>query len=101
MATYAELRNVFHDDELRHKLEVAVIVAADTIRTESPATENHANRLAWAKGAFGDPSSAAVEMLKALIAANKDATIASITGATDAQIQAKVDAAVDIFADGS
>jgi hypothetical protein len=101
MATYGELRALFGEDALRHKVEVACIVAAETIRNEAPATENHANRLVWAKSAFQDPAGVAVKMLMALLAANKDETPSNITSASDAQIQARVDAAVDVFADGS
>ena len=101
MATYLELRGLFSHDNLRNKIEVACIVAAEAIRNEDPGTDNHANRLAWAKRAFQNPGSVRDEMLKALLAANKDATVAAITGATDEQVQAKVDAAVNVFADGS
>lgn len=101
MATYAELRTVFGNDALRNKIEVAVIIAAEGIRTEDPGTANHANRLLWLKQAFRSPATEAVTMLKALLAANKDLEISAILAATDEQIQAKVDAAVDAFADGS
>ena len=100
MASYMELRNLFSSD-IKNKVEVACIVAAEAIRSEDPATTNHANRLLWAKAAFANPGGMSNQMLMALLAANKDATVAQITGASDAAIQAKVDAAVDVFADGS
>ena len=98
MATYDELRDLFGNGALRNKVEVACIVAAETVRTEEPPV---AARLAWAKAAFRSPRAASENMLMALLAANKDAEVSAITGATDAQIQAKVDAAVDVFVDGS
>ena len=101
MATYEELRALFAEDALRNKIEVAVIVAAETIRTEDAGTTNHANRLVWAKQAFATPRDAAEKMLMALLAANKDASASVITSATDAAIQTKVSAAVDLFADGT
>jgi len=101
MATYAELQNLFSDDALKNKVEVACIVAAESIRTEDAGTENHANRLAWAKAAFQNPRGTRNQMLMALLAGNKDLEPAAISGATDAQVQAKVDAAVNVFADGS
>ena len=101
MATYMELKGLFSHSDLQDKVEVACIVAAETIRAEDAGTDNHANRLAWAKRAFTSPTAVRDEMLMALLAANKDATVAQITEATDAAIQAKVDAAVDVFADGS
>lgn len=101
MATYAELRGLFGHNELKNKVEVACIVAAEAIRGEGSGVTNHTNRLLWAKAAFANPKAPAVQMVMALLAANKDATTATITEATDAAIQTKVDAAIDLFADGS
>ena len=101
MATYQELRFLFANDDLRHKIEVACIVAAEAIRTEEASVENHANRLLWAKAAFSNPSTVSKQLLMAMLATNKEAEVSAITGVTDALIQAKVDAAIDVFADGT
>ena len=42
-----------------------------------------------------------MRMLMALLAQNKDATTAQITGVTDANLQTGVNAAIDVFATGS
>lgn len=101
MATYEELFPLLQDSELRNRITVAVGIAADGIRSEAPATANHANRLIWAKRAFSRPRQVAQEIHWAVIIANAAATVTQIKNATDAAIQANVDAAVDIFADGS
>lgn len=101
MATYEELRQLFSRDALRNQIEVAVIVAAEAIRTEDAGTANHANRLLWAKAAFVNPTAAALKMQMALLAANKAATVAQIIAASDETIQTLVNAAVNLFADGS
>ena len=107
MATYSDLRQLFTDNDLGNKIDVAVIIAAEAIRVEDVGTTNHINRLLWAKAAFNNPKTVSEQMQMALLAANKDlevgdaGTPGTILGATDAQIQAKVDAAVDVFADGS
>jgi len=101
MATYAELRGLFNNTELQNKIEVACIVAAETIRGEDPGTTNHTNRLVWAKQTFNAPRNMSEKMLMAVLAANKDLTTAAILAATDAAIQTNVNAAVDVFADGS
>lgn len=101
MATYEELRTLFGHNELKNRVEVACIVAAETIRTEAEGTENHVNRLAWAKTAFANPKASAGQMLMALLAGNLDSTVENIIAVTDAALQTLVDAAVDIFADGS
>ncbi len=101
MATYAELNDILQDSDLRNKIRIAVIVAADTINSESDVTANHANRVIWAKQAFQNPQGKAEEMLSAVIAQNNATSIANITGASDAAIQTNVDAVVDTFADGT
>lgn len=95
MATYAELFELRVNSELKNKITVAIIVAAESIRSETTPT---APRLAWAKGAFENPAAEADRMMMAILAANKDATPAAITGAADAAIQTQVDEAVNVFA---
>lgn len=101
MATYNELRALFSNVELRNRIQVACIVAAEAIRTESDQTANHANRVTWAQKAFNSANDVTDKMLMAVLAANKAATVAAITGASDASIQSAVDAAVNMFADGT
>jgi len=101
MATYAELLTASENDALRQKIRVAVVIAAEAVRTESTGVANHANRLIWAKSTFSDPDGAAKRILWAVLAQNKSATLAAIIGATDAAVQTAVDAAVDVFATGA
>ena len=100
MATYEELFKLRNNSTLRNKVAVAVAIAADGIRTETAGTTNHANRLIWAKQAMENPSSVGEQVYFAILAANKDKTVAQITGAADTAIQTNVDAAVDLFAQG-
>ena len=98
MATYEELLTAQSHDDLNRKVRVAVIIAAETVRTEVVTTPNHAARLAWAKQVFERPQGEAERMMWAVLAQNKGSTLAQITGATDALVQTAVDAAVDVFA---
>lgn len=98
MATYPELFGLQSSGDLRNRVAVAIIVAADAIRSESGATTNHANRLVWAEQAFSDPVAKSEQVLWAVLAANKDATVSNIENATDAALQANVDAVVDVLA---
>ncbi len=100
MATYLELRQLFENGDLLNKIDVACIIAAEAIRVEAPATANHANRLLWATSVFADPRPASRKMLMAMLASNAALTSAQIIAATDAILQTKVTAAVDIFATG-
>ena len=90
MATYIELRNVIDDDTLRNRTDVAVVVAANNLLTGTPTTEE----VKWAANVLGNPRSEGAKALRSVIAANKDATVEQITGATDAQLQANVDTVV-------
>ena len=102
MAAYEEIHALFTGESaLRNRVQVAVIVAAEAIRSEDGATENHANRLIWAASAFENPTGMANRLLMAVLAANKDATVEQITGASDAAVQSNVNAAIDLFATGA
>lgn len=100
MATYKELYDLRTNSDLQDKVATAVAVAADTIQNEDGATLNHANRIIWAGEAMSDPGSKRDGMLAAVLAANKASDPSQITGASDSAIQANVDAAVDLFAQG-
>ena len=97
MATYIELLTAANDNSLRQKVAVACVVAAEAIRVEDPATANHAARLAWAKLVYQSPTVAGDKMMWPVVAQNKAAALAAITGASDAAIQTAVDAAVVVF----
>ena len=101
MATYLELRSLYGHGDLLNRIEVACIVAAETIRTEADSVANHTNRLKWAKATYGAPRAAAEKMLMSLLAANKALTVAQLTSVADTGLQTAVDAAVNIFADGT
>jgi hypothetical protein len=103
MATYQELLTIATTESgavLRDKIKVAAIVACDTIRSELVSVSNHANRLKWAYATLQDPVAAANRLVWAVLAQNKAATAAQITGAADATVQTAVDAAVDLLAQG-
>lgn len=101
MATYAELLAASENATLNSKIRVACFIAAETVRTEATSVPNHDNRLKWARRVFADPANEARRMVWAVLAQNKTLTLAQITGASDAGVQTAVDAAVDVFADGT
>lgn len=101
MATYTELYGLYANSDLRNRVSVACLVAATTIINEAPATTNHSNRLVWAKKTFESPESVATPMLMAVLAANNTATVAQITGVSDAALQTLVNGQVNAFATGA
>ena len=101
MAIYIQLRKLFNDNELKNRIEVAIIIAAEDIRTEDSETLNHANRLVWARAAFNSPKTFSGSMLRRLLAENSEETVEVIQSVSDENLQILVDDAVDIFAGGS
>lgn len=100
MATYAEILLAAEDPNLRNKVRVACVIASEVVRTEAPATPNHANRMLWAKSVYESPESVTQRMLWAVLGQNAAAPLSAITGAADATVQTAVNAAVDVFAQG-
>lgn len=98
MATYAELLTASTNTGLADKVKVACIIAAESVRTESPEGADHDARRRWASAVFANPAAEASRMLWAVLAQNKDATLAQITGASDAAVQTAVNNAVNVFA---
>lgn len=95
MATYTELFELRSNSGLRNKVAVACAVKAQAL-IDGPSPT--AAQLAWAQAAIRDPIAVADSLLNYVLAANKSATVAQITGATDAAIQTNVSAAVDKLA---
>ena len=96
MATYTELYDQRSNDVLRNKIAVAVTVKAQDLLDGTPT----AAQVQWASEAIADPIGKAGMLLNYVLAANKDATVQQINGASDAAIQANVDAAVDVLISG-
>lgn len=98
MAAYMELFNAKNDSNLQDKIAVAIVIAAETIRTDVSPPANQVQRLIWAKNAMSDPIAEVKRMLWAVLASDKDVTLSQIMNATDTTIQTKVDNAVNLFA---
>jgi hypothetical protein len=95
MAAYTALVPLAQNDTLKLQVKMAVAVTAFTITGESTGTTNHAARVVWAKQALANPDSAVEQVMWYVLAANNAATVGQITTATDAAVQANVDAAVN------
>ena len=92
MATYMELRNLFGNDSLRNRVEVALCMKVHAILQEAtPSGE----RLAWARGVLSNSYSEANSLLKYALAANAGLTLAQLLEASDEALLAAVGAAVD------
>lgn len=105
MATYDELTALFGDGNMRRKLEVAVVVSAQTILsgadTVAPFDQTagqHELRAKWGNAALTSTETEAIRLWKYVLAANSGLTVAQIRGAADSDIQVNVDGAVDAIA---
>lgn len=98
MATYAELRGIFHDDVYRKKIQAALVDQATVVIQEDDGIANHAARLAFAFQVLEDPEKPAAAMARAILLKNKGATLNQITGATDAAALTEVGVFCNEFA---
>lgn len=101
MASYDELLVAAKNGVLTDRIKVACFVAAEIVRTEAQATPNHANRVLWAKQVFDNPERESVRMIWAVLAQNRGATLSQIVDALDPTVQSAVNAAIDVFANGT
>ena len=95
MAAYEELhalRGIPGTDALKKKITVAVAIKANAIaKLQSPTTAQRA----WALAALADPRRDLDTILNYILAEYNTQTTSVITGASDANVQAAVNAAVD------
>lgn len=90
MATYSELRTLFTDDDLRHRVEAAVVIAAEAELAISPGS---VNGRVWGLKVLQASSQWGRTGFLSLLASNKTASVSAIKGASDTTIQTGVDAA--------
>jgi hypothetical protein len=101
MATYLELYNIATtNSDLKNKVIVACLIAANNIRNELDTVPNHANRLIWAKETLENPQRAGDIIFPAVIAQNSGSTATQINTATDNAIQIAVNNTIDLVATG-
>ena len=102
MATYAELRAFYGDENLATKVEVASVIVAQEILTGNDdsapydqALGKHDARVIWAQSVVENTASVAQNILKLVLAANAGATVAQISGASDSAVLSNVRDVVD------
>mgnify|MGYP005817878897 CR=1 FL=1 len=94
MATYEKIYDEWETESLKKQIVVSVMIASRAVVLEPDTTPNHAARLGWAKQALLDPFMMAQKMSVAVIT---DTKIQS-GKFTDADVQAIINASIDIFA---
>jgi len=95
MATYLELaaaRGAASSDPLKQKITVAIAVKANLISNDATPSQQ---LLTWAQSALTSPDQYLWPMLNYIFAQYNASPIATITGASDTQVQTAVNVAVD------
>lgn len=93
MATLLDIYHLMHSDgDLWRKVEAAALVAAVIVKYESPATPNHAARMAWADTVFADAS--AWTLANKVPVLENEAVLNAGHSATDEQVNTAVNALV-------
>jgi len=90
MATYLEIYDLKNHNDLMNKMVVAVVKKSQVLLDGATPTTDE---VAWANKVLSSPRAMAEKIFMYVLAANSSATVSQITGATDAAIQTKVDAA--------
>ena len=98
MATYLELYELRNDSDLQDRITVAVVIAAEGVRTDISPPVNQTAREVWATKVFHNPRLQGFRMLWAVLGSNSGVSVAQITGSTDTVLQNAVESAIDIFA---
>lgn len=88
MATYIELADLSAHPDLRRKVRVACVIAAQAQLVADPGS---AAGRKWGLEVLNDPAGWGDKVLRSVLASNTAFTPAQITGASDANIQTAVD----------
>jgi len=90
MATYEELRTLDDNDSLKNRIDVAVMIAANSLLEATPTIDEQK----WAAAVFASPRAESIKVWRAVLAKNSSATVAQIMNATDAALQTKANEVV-------
>jgi len=92
MATYLELLVLMDDRDLKKKISTALTIAAfNYLDGPSPTAAQEK----WAGAVLNFPCDEVKKALRVIVAANKDASVATIKALSDAAIQTTVDGVTD------
>ena len=101
---YVDEYALFADEtnDLHKKVARGLDKAARDIINEDPGTENHVNRIRWAKGIRKNPDTVIGEAHRAMVYILDNATVAAAgNAATDNDVQYVVNGIVDTLAEGA
>ena len=100
MATYSELSTIRADARwgaYYDRVQEAVKISANSILNRQGGNPNQPN-ISWAQRALENPGSVTEELVNYIIAEDSAETIDTILTVSDADMQTKVDAGVDVLA---
>lgn len=103
MATYLDLHGLYDNAALRRKVEVALLVRAQSYLDAAEPNPATTEQRAWARHVFQNPSAETRAMLRYLLARHRGLTVTQLVGAdgnsgvSDQSIQDAVDAVAAQF----
>ena len=86
MATYLELKGLMNDSDLQDKVQVGLIVGVQAVLDGTPTADDQK----YAAHVFNNSKGEAMKALASVLAQNKAASVAAITGASDSAIETQV-----------
>jgi hypothetical protein len=96
MASLLEIYALRFDTDLKNRVMAAIAKAAQDVINESDTTENHANRIIWARDSLTDAQTMAEKFMWAVVG---NASIQNNgANSTDNDIQFVVNSNIDTFA---
>lgn len=90
MATLAEIRELFNNDDFRNKVTSATVIAANNLLSGTPSVDEKV----FAKNVFETPDAMGKIVTMSVLAANSGLTKTQIENANDAAIQTNVDSVI-------
>lgn len=104
MATYQELKLLSNDSTLIDRLTTAIAITAYDVGQEpapgsppDPTDPTYVSRRGWARETLYNPDGQARRVIWLLLAQYNNLTTVQIQGVTDANLQAAVDASLELF----
>lgn len=101
-ATLSDLHDAQEDGGLRNRVTAALSKSAFNVKNEDVGTPNHTKRFAWAKDVLVNNATNAANVTRYVVAAyaasNPTFDATTILAISDTDLQAQVDACIDLFA---
>jgi len=102
MAELSEVWTLLNEASFHEKATAAALSLARDVNNEEVETENHANRLKWAKAVLANPVGMGTVCKNAVLSRwGDEKTVEQLNALTDADIKAAISVNINVLADGT